>query len=142
MAGPKIHFTSNQIALLALGLSVLSSAFGVYQWWSGDRAEHIRAAIDLSDRYVDQAVTADFILNQYQAGAANTSDLEPVKRQYARIVYIAFLTNLGLVNADYLAQRTICDIIKLADPKKYPEAYKFKKDHPKSCVAEPAPDLD
>jgi hypothetical protein len=123
---------------LALGLSVISSGFGVYQWWSTGREERIRAAIDLSDRYIDQAITADFLLNQYKAGTANITDLEPVKRQYARIAYISFLVNHGLVNADYLAHRTICDIVKAADPKNNPEAYTFKNDHPKICQEEAA----
>ena len=45
----KIHSTSNQIALFALCLSVLSSGFGIYQRWSSEEDEHVKAAIDLSD---------------------------------------------------------------------------------------------
>jgi hypothetical protein len=130
----KLHLTSNQIASLALALSVLSSAFGAYQWWSSGREERIRAAIDLSDRYIDQAVMAELRVNQYQAGLGNGESLEPVRRQQARIEYIAFLVNHGLVNADYLAQRTVCDIVSAADADKNSEADKFQKAHPNSCV--------
>ena len=131
----KFHIASNQIALLALALSILSSGFGIYQWWSSGREERIRAAIDLSDRYIDQAVNADLLVQQFQTGYGNRESLEPVSRQQARIEYIAFLVNHGLVNADYLAQRTVCDIINAADPDKNAEATAFQKNHPKSCLA-------
>lgn len=136
MAHSKLHLTSNHIALLALTLSVLSSAFGVYQWWSGGKADRIRAAIDLSDRYIDQAVSADLLREEVQSGTTGTASLDPVKRQDARIEYISFLVNHGFVNSDYLAQRAVCDIIKAADPQTNPEAYTFKNNHPKGCVAD------
>jgi len=137
MTRGKIHFTSNQIALSALGLSMVSSGFGVYQWWSSGREERIRAAIDLSDRYIDQAVSANLIRGEVNTGYANRTSLDPVKRQDARIKYIAFLANHGLVNSDYLAQRTVCDIVKVAGTES--EAATFKMNNPKSCMADSAP---
>jgi hypothetical protein len=134
MPNRKLHLTSNQIALLALGLSILSSGFGVYQWWSSGREDRIRAAIDLSDKYIEQAVTADVLLQQYRSGTANYESLEPVRRQAARIEYIAFLVNHGYVNPDYLAQRTVCDIIAAADPSANSEVNAFKNNYAKNCL--------
>jgi len=136
MERAKVHLTSNQIALAAFGLSIVSSGFGVFQWWSSGNEERIRAAIELSDRYIDQAVSADLFREQYQAGQRTAADLEPVRRQDARIEYISFLVNHGLVNSDYLAQRAICDIVRAANESTSSESSAFKRNNPKSCVAD------
>ena len=52
----RMHLTANQIALVALVLSIVSSIGAVIQWWSSGTDEKIHAAIDLSDRYLDHAV--------------------------------------------------------------------------------------
>ena len=40
-------------------VSIGAAAFSVYQWWSGGRSERIRAAIEVSNKYIDQAIDAD-----------------------------------------------------------------------------------
>ena len=129
---------SDQIAALALGLSILSSGFAVYQWWSSSRDEHIRSAIELSDRYIDQAIDKGIMVRQFEMGQLNSLDMIKVSKQDARIEYISLLERNGLVNADYLSQRIICDILRSADPQASPEAEKFKGRHPKACAADAA----
>ena len=135
--GSKTDLTSHKISLLALTFSIVSFGFGIYQWWSSGRQERIRAAIDLSDRYIDQAVSIrsiHLIEEQVQSGTTNVLSLDPAKRQVARLEYIAFLVNHGLVNASYLAQRTVCDIVDLANPGGLPEALAFKNNYPNICL--------
>jgi hypothetical protein len=118
-------------ALVALVLSVISTGFGVYQWWSSGRDEKIRAAIELSDRYIDQRVDAELYLNKFRAGQGGAKELlEPVQNQFARLTYVAFLANRGYVDPNYLSQRLICDLVQLDDP----EAKAFNKSHPKACL--------
>jgi len=110
---------------------MLSSGFSVYQWWSSAKDEHVRAAIEISDRYIDQAVDADLMRNEFNSGTLSSMDMTKVRNQDARLAYIAFLANRGLVDSAYISQRVVCDIIQTADTD--PEASKFKNNHKSGC---------
>jgi hypothetical protein len=139
----KSHLTSVQTALLALILSILSSGFGVYQWWSTGRDEKIRAAIDLSDKYITQRIDqkeARSELNQFQTGFGGSSFLNKIHNQTARLEYIAFLANRNLVNYDYLSQFILCDFLYPLEQS--PEVAAFKKTHTIACSIQSINDSD
>jgi hypothetical protein len=142
MAHGKVFLTSNRIALLALGLSVVSSGFAVYQWLSSARDEHIRAAIEASNGYIDQWVNISLLQGQFEKGFADRTSLSPAEKQLDRLEYIALLANEGLANPDYLSQRVICDIIHNADSESLPQAANFKSHHPAACLADAKADAN
>jgi hypothetical protein len=63
--------TSDRVAILALGLSILSSAFAAYQWWSSADDAHIRAAIEISNKYDDDAINPTWVAEQVAFGASS-----------------------------------------------------------------------
>jgi hypothetical protein len=106
----KLDRTSDRIAALALSLSILSSGFAVYQWWTSARDEHIRAAIEISNQYTEQAIEPLWVASSIELGNGGTDDALNVVRHYARLEYASYLANRGLVDRRYLSQFLICDI--------------------------------
>jgi hypothetical protein len=104
---------SNLVAKLALVVSIGAGAFSVYQWWSGGRSERIRAAIEVSNKYIDQAIDADYVVDGYRAGERNPQDLADVAKHYARLEYVAYLGNVGLINVNYLSPFLTCSIVDM-----------------------------
>jgi hypothetical protein len=127
-----MHLTANQIALVALVLSIVSSIGAVIQWWSSGTDEKIHAAIDLSDRYLDHAVDIAVTKRRAAWGQNSYEDDAGVQMQEARLEYSALLANRGLLNWKYLSQRVACDIVQWAD-EVGPEAASFSKAHPGVC---------
>ena len=136
MSRVRAFLNENQIALLALILSILSSMAAVYQWWSSGRAEEIRAAIDMSDRYIAQGIGMDMLSRRIAGGQ---EDMKFLKQEQTLLEYTAFLANRGLLNWRYLAQAVTCDIAGFSDSVG-PEATQFNKSHPKACVQKSKPD--
>jgi hypothetical protein len=104
---------SNLVAKLALVVSIGAAAFSVYQWWSGGRSERIRAAIEVSNKYIDQAIDADYVVDGYRAGERNPEEIAGVAKHYARLEYVAYLGNVGLINVNYLSPFLTCSIVDM-----------------------------
>jgi hypothetical protein len=83
---------------------------------SGGAAEdpkRIRAAIEVSNKYIDQAIDADYVVDGYRAGERNPEDIAGVAKHYARLEYIAYLGNVGLINVNYLSPFLTCSIVDM-----------------------------
>jgi hypothetical protein len=104
---------SSLVAKFALVVSIGAAAFSVYQWWSSGRSERIRAAIEVSNKFIDQAIDAEYIANAFQAGEKTPEALAEVTKHYARLEYVAYLGNVGLINVNYLSQFLICSIVDM-----------------------------
>jgi hypothetical protein len=106
---------SERMAALSLTLAIISSCFAVYQWWSSDRGARIRAAIELSNQYVEHIVYPQSIFEDYARGEKTFEDLVTVETYHSRLEYAAFLANQGLVDSDYFSQYLRCAIVKMAN---------------------------
>ena len=104
---------SSLVAKFALVVSIGAAAFAVYQWWSSGRNERIRAAMEISNKYIDQVVDPDLSLNAYYAGQAGPEVRTYIANHFARLEYIAYLGNVGLINVDYLSQFLVCSIVDM-----------------------------
>jgi hypothetical protein len=104
---------SSLVARSALVVSIGAAAFSVYQWWSSGRYERIRAAIEISNKYIDQAIDADQRADEYWAGQSGPETRADIAKHYARLEYIAYLGNVGLINIHYLSQFLICSIVNM-----------------------------
>jgi len=114
---------SLQIAGVALILSFLSSGFAVYQWWMSGRDETIRATIEISNKFNDEAIDPRSLgksykvaFNQFQTGSMNLLDLQKleapirIRKHFEQLEYIAYLANRGKLDKNYLSQFILCDI--------------------------------
>ena len=139
MARSKIDY----IAYCSLGLAAVSSAFAIYQWWSSDRDERIRAAVELSNKYIGLSYQDPFrSLKMLEEGNATLQKENP-GGQLALIEYAAYLANRQRADTNYLAQYLKCDIVRLADAKTGPgsvlkgfittEAKKFANNQRSTC---------
>lgn len=101
---------------MALLVSFLSSGFAVYQWWTSGRDETIRATVEISNKFNDDAIDPRAVgdsykiaLGQVQAGVGNLTDLEKmeaplrIRKHFERLEYISFLANKGKVDKGYLS---------------------------------------
>src|SRR5438309_12024659 len=55
---------ANMVAIFSLFVAILSTSFAIYQWWSSGKGERIRAAIEVSNRYISEAVDPYLLLRQ------------------------------------------------------------------------------
>jgi hypothetical protein len=139
----KLKLTANQIATLSLALAVASSVFAVYQWWTSDKQEKIRAAIDISNQHLADPVNKvalDLLARQVQSGQGSIVDFAPKLASYrARLEYFAFLANRGLADRRYYSMSLTCDIIGIAssdpkeDPPTNPQATEFSRREKIAC---------
>jgi tetratricopeptide (TPR) repeat protein len=107
---------SDQIAFASLAISILSCVFAGYQWWSAGRAERIRAAVEVSRKYLDEWVEASRIVRAVEQGtAARNERYQQALNQYARLDYIAYMANHGLLNTNYLPRAVVCNIIEMVE---------------------------
>jgi hypothetical protein len=111
LSGDPVAEKSSLVAKFALAVSIGAAAFSVYQWWSSGRYERIRAAIEISNKFIDQVVDADYTVNLYRAGERGPEIHTEIGKHYARLEYIAYLGNVGLINVNYLSQFLICSIV-------------------------------
>jgi hypothetical protein len=104
--------TSDRVAVLALVLSILSSGFAVYQWWSSAKEERIRAAIEISNKFNDDAVNPAWIASQVTMGyGVATEQFTKVGNYFYRLEYVAYLANHDLVDKRYLSESVLCAIV-------------------------------
>ena len=61
----KLDQMSVQIAGVAFLVSFLSSGFAVYQWWTSGQDEKIRATIEISNKFNDDAIDPRAVVNSY-----------------------------------------------------------------------------
>src|SRR5262245_50252692 len=101
------------VAIFALVVSVGAAAFSVYQWWSGGRSERIRAAIETSNKYIEQAIDPNYLADQYARGELGAEGRVEIEKHYARLEYIAYLGNVGLINVNYLSPFLVCSIVNM-----------------------------
>jgi hypothetical protein len=88
--------TSNQVALAALGLAILSAVASLIQWWNSGKKELISTAIELSHRYDDQAVDEKHLNELRNSGnGPSDDDSNKLHAQQARRRYIEFLADHG-----------------------------------------------
>jgi hypothetical protein len=104
---------SSLVAKFALVVSIGAATFAVYQWWSSGRYERIRAAMEISNKYIDQAVDPDLSLGAYYYVHTGPEVRTVIAKHYARLEYIAYLGNVGLINVDYLSQFLVCSIVDM-----------------------------
>ena len=139
----KLKLTANQIATLSLAVAAVSSAFAVYQWWTSDKQEKIRAAIDISNQHLADPVNKvalDLMARQVNMGQGSMLDYAPKLASYqARLEYFAFLANRGLADRRYYSMSLTCEIIGIAssDPKDgtptNPQATEFARREKIAC---------
>ena len=128
MTKAKLDKVSVQIAAMALTLSVLSSGFAIYQWWTTGKDEKIRATIDISNKYIEEAVDPiqlqkeeSIKRKEVEAGFDRVESLlkldapQKIRKHYSSLEYISFLANKGKLDTDYLSQFVICDILNAPD---------------------------
>jgi hypothetical protein len=150
--------TSVQIAAMALVVSLLSSGFAIYQWWTSGRDEKIRATIDVSNKYTEEAVdpnaladSYEIVKNKFQSGTRDFTDklqATPIliKKHFERLEYISYLANRDKLATGYLSQFVICDIERASDdltnlktlipglPDNLAETNKFAIQHNANCA--------
>lgn len=128
MTKVQIEKMSVQISAMALAVSLVSSGFAIYQWWSSDAAEKIRAAIEASNKYIEESIDPralkrqDALLRgQLNSGQARVDEVIKLdadwklRKHYSRIDYIAYLVNTDKLDTRYLSQFVICDILNAPD---------------------------
>jgi len=124
----KLDKVTVQLSALALGVSFLSSSFAIYQWWTSGRDEKIRAAIEISNKYSDDAIKPrqlardyEMARSQFLSGAMGRLELEKlderfkIRKHFNRLEYVAFLANRGQIDTNYLSQLVLCDIARASD---------------------------
>jgi hypothetical protein len=124
-------------------LAILSSGFAIYQWWSSNRQELIRAAIDASNKYIEAAINPYAVMAQRELGFINDAKIE---NQFARLEYVSYLANRGLLNSQYLTPFLLCDIRDMVEWKvgsrfkkpATPEAEKFIRTNSMPCPSAPS----
>jgi hypothetical protein len=132
-----------QISTFALGASLLATGFAVYQWWTTGTDEKIRATIEVSNKFIEEAINPEELNQQYemlnrqlQMGQGSILEVQKldaplrIRKHYSRLEYIAYLANKGKLDLGYLSQFVICDLVDapddLAEVKKFREARKLK----------------
>jgi hypothetical protein len=121
---------SDRIATLALALSLMSSGFSVYQWWTNEQTEHVHATIDVSDKYISQWKNLHWLKSANELGQIGLEAPEHIRKQKALLEYIAYLSNKVNLDISYLSNLIICDIITTDDSSPKSEIAKFKTRHP------------
>jgi hypothetical protein len=99
----------SKVAIIALCLSIGTAAFSIYQWWSGQRASRIAAAVGISNRYIYPYDLGERMYEERQS--ASPDDMRRFEAYSNRLEYIAFLANRDLIDADYIPQILQCDIL-------------------------------
>jgi hypothetical protein len=149
----KLDEATVQISALALGVSLLATGFAIYQWWTTGRDEKIRATIEVSNKYIEEAINPEDLQMQYDvlrrqmaAGQANIFDVEKldaplrIKKHYSRLEYISYLANRGKLDLGYLSQFVICDVVEAPD--NLTEAKKLREARKLTCPSSEQPDED
>jgi hypothetical protein len=131
---------SDHIAFVSLALALMSTASTIFQWWSSGREERIRAAVDISNSYLEKAVSdPNHILSASQFGFASQEQAFSALRELERLEFVAYLANRGLVNANYLSHVLTCNIVRMTkDPEGEPnpasEAQTFARGQNATCA--------
>jgi hypothetical protein len=153
-ARPEPKPTSSKVATFSLFVAILSTSFAIFQWWNSGRGERIRAAIEISNRYISEAIEPYILIRLLEMGQIQgPANISKIKSQFSRLEYVAYLTNRGLLNADYLSKGLVCDIVDMVNKKNEvpilretptDEAEKFADAHEDVCqtgdAAEPSED--
>jgi hypothetical protein len=153
MAKAKLERASVQISALALGISFLSSGFAVYQWWTTGTDEKIRATIDVSNKYIEEAIDPKGLQQQYdimrremETGSRTVLDVQKadpslrIRKHYSRLEYISYLANKGKLDLGYLSQFVVCDVIRAPDDLE--EVKKFRERRKLTCPSDDEVDED
>jgi hypothetical protein len=144
MTKAKLDRATVEISALALGVSLLSSGFAFYQWWTTGTDEKIRATIELSNKYIEEAINPkelssvyDLLVRQMQNGTGSILDVQKldiplkIRKHYSRLEYISYLANKGKLDLGYLSQFVICDVVDAPDD--LTEVKKFREKQKLTC---------
>jgi len=112
------------IAAMALVVSFLSSGFAVYQWWTSGRDEKIRATIEISNKFNEDAIDPKPLgqsyavaLEEFRSGSKEFTEIagleapNRIRKHFERLEYISYLANRGKLEPDYMSQFVKCDIV-------------------------------
>jgi hypothetical protein len=116
--GSWLKLSSDQIAILSLVVAALSSLFATYQWWDSGRQDRIRAAIDISNKHLENPLNPELVNKKVAAGMIDFGEVAPkLVSFYARLEYAAYLANRGLADERYFSVVLTCDIVTMASEK-------------------------
>ena len=139
--------SSHQIAVVSLVIAVGGSVFSVYQYWRSDRQARIQAAIDISQKHIQDVLCPSCLRGRFESGTIGAADYFPkIEASYGRLEYAAFPANGRLADRDYYSMVLTCDIITMASQKdalsnsngqpiESTEATKFAKQRKTDCPA-------
>jgi hypothetical protein len=97
------------LAKWAFGISILTAAFSIFQWWNQRSETRIAAAIEISKNFfkdIDFAETKSAI--KLYAGKGTTEDEMTVARQADYLNYVALLANHHQIDERFLAGDIVC----------------------------------
>lgn len=108
------------VAIIALCLSIGTATFSVFQWWSGTRETAINAAINVSQKYIQDSDLAkgrnelyELPLQKEGTHIPHGREAESIKAFILFLEYVSYLTNNERLDERYLLRALKCDVVQV-----------------------------